>query len=216
MPCLSGSKLASVELNELLRNKTDEQKKVIKYFLTEGGCLSFLGIGKTISDDDYQRIVFRKRNSVDHRARALSKVGLDEDQISEIPPAHFEGYTFEDSLAKRTKTGNWVSSSYQVSWLFFSDTQIYIYWNIFHMDNDDVLEGTEEFFYKDVTSFSTSSKTETARGLKNKQFGEFKVQTNMFSMVVPGDKFQVPMEGVKDAESIIQGMKQKLREKKNQ
>jgi hypothetical protein len=216
MGCLSSGGKASIapgELNLLLKGKTEQQKKVIKYFLTEGGCLSVIGIGKTISDDEYERLVFSRRNSVDFRAKAISKIGLDEDQIKEIPPARFEGYVFENSYAKRTKKGKWVSSSYKVVWLFFSSTQVYVYEHTFHMDSDDVSEGTDEFFYKDITSFSTASITETARGLGDKKF---EVQTNMFKMVVPGDQMTVPMEGVKDSEAIIQAMKQQLREKKTE
>ena len=79
------------------------------------------------------------------------------------------------------------------------------------MDEDKKNESTDEFFYKDVTSFSTSSVTETAHGLGDKKF---EVESNKFSMVVPGDKLYVSMDGVADSESIIQAMKQKLREKK--
>ena len=214
MGCLGSSNtpnLAAGELGLLLKDKTEDQKKVIKYFLTDSGCLSIIGIGKNISDDEYERMVFSKRNSIDFRAGAIDKIGLDEDQIKEIPPARLEGYRFENSWAKRTKTGGWVSSSYQVSWLFFSATQVYVYYYIFHMDDDDTSENTDEFFYKDVTSLSTSSKTETARGAGDKKF---EVQTNMFKMVVPGDQVFVPMEGVKDSDAIIQAMKAKLREKK--
>lgn len=79
------------------------------------------------------------------------------------------------------------------------------------MDEDKKNESTDEFFYKDVTSFSTSSETEIARGLG---YQKFEVETNRFCMVVPGDKLYVPMDGVADSETIIQAMKQKLREKK--
>ena len=79
------------------------------------------------------------------------------------------------------------------------------------MDEDKKNESTDEFFYKDVTSFSTSSETETAHGLSD---NKFEVETNKFCMVVPGDKLFVSMDGVTDSEAIIQAMKQKLREKK--
>ncbi len=188
------------------QGKTAEQQEVIKYFCQEG-CLT----GKTISDDEYLSKVRAKRDSLNLRQKALNKIGLDEDEVSEIPPAMFEGFIYKNAYAKKNSSGRWVSSAYQVSWIFFSATQIYIYRHTFNMDEDKKNESTDEFFYKDVTSFSTSSETETAHGLSD---NKFEVETNKFCMVVPGDKLFVSMDGVTDSEAIIQAMKQKLREKK--
>lgn len=186
--------------------KTEEQRKVIEYFCKQEGCLS-----KNMTDDEYLQLVLRKRDSMNFRARALSKIGLDEDEVNEIPPAMFEGFVFKNAYAKKRANGRWVSSAYQVSWVFFSSTQVYIHRYTFNMDEDKKNESTDEFFYKDVTSFSTSSETETAHGLGD---SKFEVETNKFCMVVPGDKLYVSMDGVADSEAIIQAMKQKLREKK--
>ena len=79
------------------------------------------------------------------------------------------------------------------------------------MDENKKLESTDEFFYKDITSFSTSSESETAHGVGGKKF---EVESNKFKMVVPGDKIFVSMDGITNSEQIIQAMKQKLREKK--
>lgn len=193
-------------LKNYCRGKSAEQVKVIEYFCKQEGCLS-----KNMSDDEYSQMVIKKRDSLNLRQKALNKIGLDEDEVSEIPPAVFEGYVFKNAFAKKRANGNWVSSAYQVAWLFFSSTQIYVYRYTFNMDEDKKTESTDEFFYKDVTSFSTSSETETAHGLGD---SKFEVETNKFKMVVPGDKIFVSMDGVSDSEAIIQAMKQKLREKK--
>lgn len=193
-------------LRDYCRGKSAEQVKVIEYFCKQEGCLS-----KNLSDDEYSQMVIKKRDSLNLRQKALNKIGLDEDEVSEIPPAVFEGYVFKNAFAKKRADGNWVSSAYQVAWLFFSSTQIYVYRYTFNMDEDKKTESTDEFFYKDVTSFSTSSETETAHGLGD---SKFEVETNKFKMVVPGDKIFVSMDGVSDSEAIIQAMKQKLREKK--
>lgn len=152
-----------------------------------------------------------KKDSLNYRQKALNKIGLDEDQVNEIMPTMFEGFVFKNAYAKRRATGSWVSSSYQVSCVFFSSTQIFLYSYTFNMDNDNKVERTDEFFYKDVTSFSTSFETEIAQGLGNKKF---EVSSNKFAMVVPGDKLYMSMDGITDSEAIIQAMKQKLREKK--
>ena len=193
-------------LKEYCRGKSPDQVKVIEYFCKQEGCLS-----KNMSDDEYSAMVVRKRDSLNLRQKALNKIGLDEEEVSEIPPAVFEGYVFKNAFAKKRANGNWVSSSYQVAWLFFSATQIYIYRYTFNIAEDKKSESTDDFFYKDVTSFSTSSETETAHGLGDEKF---EVETNKFKMVVPGDKIFVSMDGVSNSEDIIQAMKQKLREKK--
>lgn len=206
MGCFGSSDPNAQLIKQACMGKTEEQKKVIEYFCKQEGCLF-----KNMTDDEYMQLVFRKRDSMNFRAKALSKIGLDEEEVSEIPPAMFQGFVYKNAYAKKRANGQWVSSAYQVAWVFFSSTQVYIYRYTFNMDEDKKNESTDEFFYKDVTSFSTSSVTETAHGLGDKKF---EVESNKFSMVVPGDKLYVSMDGVVDSESIIQAMKQKLREKK--
>ena len=192
------------------RGKNPQQVRVIEYFCKQEGCMS-----KNMTDDEYEKMVIEKRDSLNLRSKALGKIGLDEDEVNEIPPAVFEGYTFDKAFAKRRADGRWVSSAYQVAWLFFSSTQVYVYRYTFNMDEDKKQESTDEFFYKDVTSFSTSSETEKAKGVSGGVGNqEFEVETNKFKMVVPGDKIFVSMDGVDNSEEIIQAMKQKLREKK--
>ena len=187
------------------QGKTPDQVKTIEYFCKEG-CMT-----KTISDDEYISMVRQKRDSMNFKQKALNKIGLDEEEVSEIPPAMFEGFVYKNAYAKRTAAGKWVSSAYQVSWVFFSSTQIYLYSYTFNMDEDKKNERTDEFFYKDVTSFSTLSESDTARGLGG---NTFEVTSEQFAMVVPGDKLFLAMGDIEDADSIIQAMKQKLREKK--
>ena len=69
-------------LEQYKRGKTAEQQKVIDYFCKEDGCFS-----KNITDDAYVQMVINKRDSLKLRQKALSKIGLDEDEVSEIPPA---------------------------------------------------------------------------------------------------------------------------------
>lgn len=205
---------SGVKNAELVRQacvgKTPEQKEVIRYFLRELDCVSSL-FEKVMSDDEYMAAVMAKRDSLKLKERALGKIGVDIDQVSEITPVKFEGFVFKNAYAKRRANGNWVSSAYQISWLFFSSSQIYVSVYTFHMDEDKKTERTDEFFYKDITAFSTSSETETANTLGDKKI---EVTTNKFAMVVPGEKLFISMEGVPDAEATIQAMKHKLREKK--
>lgn len=197
-----------------IKGRTDEQAAVIRYFCNDSKCLS----KKPISDAEYDEMVLAVLRSNDYKKKALDKIGLDEDQVKEIDPVHFEGFQYDkQSLAKQGDDGKYRSSKYQVSWLFFSATQVYLYQNTFNMDEDGKKESTEEYFYKDITNFSTSSDTvetpfydkETGKDiLKN-------VDSNRFAITVPGDKFYCSLEQNEYTENAIRGMKSMLREKKN-
>jgi hypothetical protein len=102
--------------------------------------------------------------------------------------------------------------------LFFSATQVYLYRYTFNLDEDGKKELTEEYFYKDITNFSTSSDTvETAYwDPKSKKVLLENIDSNRFSLSVPGaDKFYCSLQQNEYTERAIQAMKSKLREKKN-
>lgn len=207
------------DIKRLCKGRTEEQKKVIKYFLGGGGCLA-----STMQDEEYDALVQAKAKSMDFKQKALNKIGLDESQVNEIEPVHFEGYYFDEkkTYAKWGKDRVWRSSAYQISWLFFSSTQVYVYQYTFNMDEDGKKESTEEYFYRDITNFSSSSDTVEKEVLDKinckgeSTYVRKNVDSNRFALVVPGDKFYCSMEQSDYTERAIQGMKAKLREKKEQ
>lgn len=197
-----------------IKGRNEDQKAVIRYFCNDPACLS----KKPISDSEYDQMVLDFLKSNDYKQKALNKIGLDEDQVKEIEPVHFEGFLYDkQSLAKQGDDGKYRSSKYQVSWLFFSATQVYLYQNTFNMDEDGTKEVTEEYFYKDITNFSTSSDTvETPFYDKDQGINVLmNVDSNRFAITVPGDKFYCSLEQTDYTERAIQGMKAMLREKKN-
>jgi len=205
------------EMNRALKGRTPEQQKVIKYFFGAGGCLS-----KGLSDQEYESMVMERAKSIDFKQKALDKIGLDESQVNEVPPVHFEDYLFDDknAYARRGKDNIWRSSAYQISWLFFSSTQVYVYQYTFNLDEDGKKESTEEYFYKDITNFSTATDTvekevvDKVNCSGKATYIRTNVETNRFALIVPGDKFYCSMHQSDYAEKAIQGMKAKLREKK--
>jgi len=201
----------SSEIKRRYKNRSAEQKKVIRYFAVDG-CLS-----KTMSDEEYEKTVKSFISNKDYRKIAIDKIGLDESELNEIEPVDFDNWTYENAYGKRGKDNKWRSSAYQISWLFFSSTQVYLYQNTIHFDKDDKKELTEEYFYKDITNFSTSSDTvETSYwDQKEKKYLLENIDTNRFSLTVPGDKFFCSLEPNEKTERAIQGMKAKLREKKS-
>lgn len=205
------------ETKKLLKGRTAEQKKVILYFQGGGGCLN-----PAMKDEEFDAMVNALPETSDFRKKALAKIGLDEEEVNEIEPVHFEGYLFDDRRA-HAKAGDdrkWRSSMYQFSWLFFSATQVYVWQYTINLAEDGRKEATEEYFYKDITNFSTSSDTVEMKVLDkvsctgNKKYVRTNVDSNRFTLVVPGEKFGCSMEQNDYTERAIQGMKAKLREKK--
>lgn len=197
-----------------IKGRNDDQKAVIRYFCNDPACLS----KKPISDQEYDSMIASVLSKNDYKQKAINKIGLDESEIREIEPVHFEGFVYDtQSLYKRGEDGLDRSSKYQVTWIFFSATQVYLYQNTFNMDEDGKKERTEEYFYKDITNFSTVSETEEVASYDPKQAKDVLVNmdTTKFSLVVPGDKLFCSMQQNEYTENSIKGMKAMLREKKN-
>jgi len=167
-------------------------------------------------------MVMARAKSTDFKQKAMEKIGLDESQVNEISPIHFEDYLFDEkkALARYGKDGIWRSSAYQISWIFFSATQVYLYQYTFNMDEDGKKEQTQEFFYKDITNFTTTSDSVEKEVVSkvsctgSATYVRSNVDTNRFMLSAMGDKLYCAMQQNDYTEKSIQGMKAKLREKK--
>lgn len=197
-----------------IQGKTEEQRQNIAYLFNKpvvaGGCFKS---AQYMTDEEYLRRVNEKKKSLGLYARAIEQIGLDIEELQEIPPVGLENFIYNNEWVKQTKTGLWVSSAYEVTWIFFSNDQIYLYQYIFNMDEDRKKEFTEEYFHQDVTAFTTRSETETSTNING--FSQ-SIETTKLGIVVPGTTLSV---AVNDANSEfrqkLQAMKYKLREKKN-
>lgn len=217
---------ATYELNQRLKGKTAEQEAVIRYFTgMKKGCF-----GKLMTDAEYDKLVsdFLAKND-NFKKKAISKIGLDESEISLIKPICIKGWYF-DSKKAYSRYGDdckWRSSAYQVSWLFFSETQVYLYQYTFNFDENGKKESSEEYFYKDVVNFSSSEETiekevwiTPKATLFNRNplptLQRKEINTVRLTVVVPGDKMYCAANVEDDSfETSIKGMKSLLREKKN-
>lgn len=195
--------------------KTADEKKVIKYFTQpSGGCLN-----RAMKDEAYDKMVMDKLNGFNTLQRAIEKIGLDEDELKEIPPVFFHGYE-DGAYSKVGKDGRNRTSKYSATWLLFSSTQVYMYYLEFNMDSGDKKERTEEYFYKDITSFSTQDTTREyiimkPTCCKKDGFNKKYLETSRFALIVPGDAFYCATSGSSNVNQTISAVKQKLREKKN-
>jgi len=206
-------------ITKLSRGKSPEQAKVIKYFFGEGGCL---GAG-SLKDADFDAMLNAKLSSIDFKQRALDKIGLDISQVSEIEPVRLNGFVFDsgDDLPYRYgKDRIWRSAIYHVTWLFFSDEQLYAYKYKFRMDSDSVIENVQEYFYKDITAISTTREVEerifakSAGCIGKTTYERENVEWDAFHIYVPNGDFYCTAKSTDYTKNAIQGMKAKIREKK--
>lgn len=209
------------EMQDLMRGKNADQQANIKFFYgANGGCMSS---GMTVQQ--YQEKVKNRLKSLDTKKMALKKLGIDEDEVREIEPVAFEGYIFNDkadNLVARASSNTWVSSDYQITWLFFGEKELFIYQYSFSMTSDSKRENTMQYFYQDVTNFAAASDThqkwvsESAGGCSGgNEYHQVSTDADEFKIVVPGDTLRCSMTPTDSTDAAIRGMRNKLREMKN-
>lgn len=104
-------------------------------------------------------------------AQALSKLGLDRDELGSVEPLVVSGYRFTGlplgTIAKQEKgSTKWRSPLGEVAVIIFSDDVLHSYKRIFSfVDPSFKGEETDEYFYKDVVSISTKSEVEQLPGI---------------------------------------------------
>lgn len=233
-------------LEIMKRGKSTEQCKCIDYLYTpeeeaakgcgskkkkkkKGGCL-----GKNADWDmnDYLTHVDMLVHKLNLKERAIAKIGLDESQISEIPPVALNSFVFRgDGIkAKSEETdveGIWrsVSNKYSVTWIFFSDTQIYTYNYLIDTTSDNVVESTRDFFYTDITCIRTEHEIEECIIERKEGCGCFKKKESSYyhrnkeydtlQITVPNDSYYFCCMTNDTIEQSIQAAKAMIREKKN-
>ena len=138
-------------------------------------------------------------------------------QINEIPDVCFEGFQVDiwkgGTLPGFSKIGEdrqWRSGKYGVTRLFFTSTGVCIYHCVFCLYSNEKQEYTKDYFYRDITNFTTASQSVDA-------YDGSRVSTvdmQRFSIIVPGDQYN--FETQMDIEQSVRAMKYKLREKKDE
>ena len=211
-------KMDSKEVKKLCKGRSEDQQQIIHYFCDERGCLS-----KGIPDSDFDANKVRQISALNLKQKALNKLGIDEDQVKEVDPICLEGPAYKTSTWRR-RGGDQTNrySAYQVTYIFCSSDQVYAYQYTINLDSDEKKERAEEYFYKDITNFTSIDDTEefefevTKGGCQpSTEIQRIKVNTNTFKIAVPGDAFECSMISNSEIEGQIQALKAKLREKKN-
>lgn len=217
----------AVTLEELLKGKSPEQTKAIKFFHgipIKEGCFK----KEYLKGEAYLQIVKEKQGKIDLKERALQKLGVDEDQVREIEPVCLVGFRDDHSKIKSYPGyfvgGTLVSSVYEVTWIFFGDDQVYVYNHAFDTTDESLVDATREYFYKDITAFATSSNSIQKKvwvvkeqGCSTSRVSEMRMMNSeLFRIVVPGEVFECAYRDQGHSAEMISAMKQKLRDKKQQ
>jgi len=166
-------------------------------------------------DDEIDRICQNNIQSMNDKA--LIKLGVDEDEVKLIEPIKVSGYYYyaigSQPLFKKGKDGRWRSSNYESTIMLFSENQIHAYTYRFSLVENEKSELTDEYFYKDVVSVSTSTDNVSFTNPETKKpdnitFQNFKLTTS------GGTSISNAMWDSGTVENSIQGMRQLLKQKK--
>ena len=167
----SSNTLTSSEMlppNMGLRGKTKEQKQIVKYFnniaaisildillgwWTMGIWFVILYLQK-MSDSTFDSLLDSKAQEVASRIvpSALEKHGIDADEVNEIQPILVENYYKGSRYFKICKDYTFRASEYQMTYLMFSNKQMYAYSYIFDLTSAETTETTKEYFFQDITN----------------------------------------------------------------
>ena len=233
-----GNDAAFAALREnLKKGKTADQCKCIDFLVRPNdltakkgckGCMSKLSGEMTM--DKYLEHIQNIVDGLNLKERAIEKIGLDESQISEIPPVLVSWFDFkgkncyvQSEESKQVKgTYRHVCNLYNVTWIFFSATQIYTYSYYFDTISDNCTESTRDFFYSDITCIRTEHEVEefiVSKGCgcfkkSKKSYIHANKEWDSLQITVPGDSYSFTCRTNDTIEQSIQAAKAMIREKK--
>lgn len=167
-------------------------------------------------DAELEKFYDKTVASMNVKQAAMKKIGIDEDDVTEVAPFSIHGQTY-DGWYRFGADGNIRTDDREITWLFFSKDQVYLYTVSFSLTGKNrKIENTQEFFYSDIVSVSTGSISKTLNAQKSAGGGkEETVEAEEFRLVVPGDKISFAFTSNNEISRSVQAMKTKIREKKN-
>lgn len=173
------------------------------------------------STDEFMAVVKRTAGTISSLDAALKKANLDIDEVTEIEPIQLTGFkvgetTYRDAFGANTnfvriENGELYTDTFQSTWLLLTNEQVVICTAIVNAVTGEAKLNDQEFFYCDITSMSDLEESTTYRAHNGKKT----VGTQMFRIVVSGDKFELAAALTEDFDSKVKALKSKLREKKS-
>ena len=142
----------------------------------------------------------------------MDRLGLDPDQVKEIRPIVIRDKVInKTSLTVSSEKDRSIHSSTQhVTYLYFTDEQLFVYKIQFDMCCNMQDEWASEFFYKDICDVSSY----TSRNVLKVGNFEYEYSTVAFNIIASNSQIGFELNGANENVGSIQAMKQKIREKK--
>ena len=168
-----------------------------------------------VSDFDIKSDRIARERMTNIKSRALNRLGLDADEVKEVPPIVVSGYDFSRQNIKAWigKDGKPRSNFYKAVVIFFSQNEMHIYTSTFSLDDTTEMEGTDVYFYQDIVSVSTAPNNIHVDG-KDKNNG-IDIQTIAFRLVTKGGtSVTVDMFNNYNVGRSVNAMRALLRERK--
>lgn len=165
-----------------------------------------------MTDEEYEQLVDQKIEEMDIKALGLDRLGLDPDQIKEINPIILrdkviEKYSFTVYNDEDESTH---SSTQHVTYLYFTDEQLFVYKIVFDMCCNVQDEWAHEFFYTDICDI----RSYTSRNILKTDHGDFEYSTVAFDIISTNSEIGFVIDGDNENINSLQAMKQKIRERK--
>ena len=139
--------------------------------------------------------------SVDIKQKALNKLEIDEESVSEASPLYFVGYSYENMWGNLTRYEEICRSTIcEASVFLFSSEQVFYYCYQNSLLDGSTKESTEEYFYSDIVTLETASDSDDCAYLKLTTTG--------------GGSISARVKDVEEAKKAIRGVKHLLRQRK--
>ena len=196
---LAATIICKIAGNKILKNFNDSIKVTI-------------APKKLMTDAEYEALVAKKIESMDIAQLGLDRLGLDPDQVKEIRPIVLMDKVITSSSLTVENNNSVHSSTQHVTYLYFTDEQLFVYKVQFDMCCNMQDEWASEFFYKDICDISSK----TSRVLLSTDNFKFEYSTVSFNIIASNSQIGFELDGNNENIGSILAMKQKIREKKAQ
>ena len=174
------------------------------------GFILYRRFTKKVTDEMYDAIVDRVLKGQNVEKRALSILGLDPTEVSEVRPIVIDGYDYVNATqVKLGKDQKWRSNMYSVTMLYFCRAELYTYKFRFCVTDDRTWDSSDMYFYDDIVSVSTASETLKING------GRDKIDSSAIKLTTSGGTtFSASIRNVAGAQRSFDAMRAYLKDRK--
>lgn len=146
------------------------------------------------------------------RQQAQKKLNLDDAEVALIEPVLIAGYNHGGGgKTKKGKDGRWRTSLGEAIVIFFDEHELHSYkYNFSLVEGGKTREATDEYFYRDVVSISTTTEQWRPASGEEETFEVFKMTTS------GGTSVSCSMFDENNSNRSLQGARQLIKDKKRQ